>query len=296
MGILNTLFYRNSWTIGYRKIVDQDTPIPSLNNKADYNLIPLNDHMYYADPFIVEDGEYVYLFAESMNRYRGIGTISVSEFSNGKFRRFQEIIREPFHMSYPNVFKYNDHYYMIPETSASGQVRLYSANNFPYEWELCSVLLENGNRYTDNAIEIIDGKIYLYLFYETDGDKFTEVYILDLDNYSLISKPMNNLIVNERPAGNPIRINNETFRPVQDCNGCYGRAIKLYSHNNSNEQLVGTITEECYNINKKRITGTHTINRSQNFEVIDFKYNRFCLTRRWIWFVNKIKRLFNKTI
>ena len=78
---IEKMFNINAWTIGYRKIEDNQTELPSKKAKAKYSLIPLNDHMYYADPFVFEDNENIYLFAESMNRYRGIATISVSNAS-----------------------------------------------------------------------------------------------------------------------------------------------------------------------------------------------------------------------
>ena len=43
-----------------------------------------------------------------------------------------EIINEPFHMSFPNVFKFENEFYMMPENSESNQLRLYNAVDFPY--------------------------------------------------------------------------------------------------------------------------------------------------------------------
>ena len=289
--LIDKLFYLNAWTVGYRKIEDGITELPTTDNKAKYELIPLTDFKYYADPFIIEDNDDIYLFAESMNRFRGIASISVSKYVDGKFGSFQEIIKEPFHMSYPNVFKYNDEYYMIPETSDSGQVRLYKSSSFPYVWELSSVLLDNGNCYTDNSIEIVNNKVYLYTYFENDTIQLTEIYLLDMNSCSVF--PINDYkcVVNERPAGNPCTIRNKSYRPVQDCEDCYGRAIKLYELNkNGEESYHSVINEDCYDIDIKRITGTHTFNRSEHFEVVDFKYNRFCLFKRVIWLVHFFRR------
>lgn len=287
--IINKLFYLNAWTIGYRKIEDNQTELPSKRTKAKYSLIPLNDHMYYADPFVFEDNENIYLFAESMNRYRGIATISVSKYENGKFGRFKEIIKEPFHMSYPNVFRYKEEYYMIPETSSACQIRLYRAKQFPYSWELCKVLLDNGNAYTDNAIEIDGDMVRLYAFYEANGKKVAELYNISFDSCSLTKVNSQYHIQNERPAGNPFVVYDTTLRPVQDCDDYYGKRIKIYRHEDcTDEEYVTTIDEDCYDLPIRKITGTHTINRSKTIEVIDVKYNRFCLTRRWIWLISKI--------
>ena len=287
--VIDKFFYLNAWTVGYRKLENENEELPSRDKKAKYDLIPINDHIYYADPFVFEDGDDTYLFVESMNRYRGIATISVSKYQNGRFGKFIEIIKEPFHMSYPNVFKYGENYYMIPETSGSGQVRLYVATEFPYQWELCKVLLENGNAYTDNTIEFMDDNVFFYAFYESKGERFTELYQLDFDNYELIRKESEKTIINDRPAGNIICINEKKYRPLQDCDLYYGKAIKIYSHNqDQDEKLIEYINEDCYDVKAKILTGTHTLNRSKHFEVIDVKYDRFCLTRRWIWLVKKV--------
>lgn len=289
--ILSKLFYLNAWTVGYRKLENENEELPSRNKKAKYDLVPLNDYIYYADPFVFEDGNDTYLFVESMNRYRGIATISVSQYQNGRFGKFIEIIKEPFHMSYPNVFKYGENYYMIPETSGSGQVRLYVATKFPYHWELCKVLLENGNAYTDNTIEFIDDNVFIYAFYESKGERFIELYQLDLIKHELIRKNPGQIITNERPAGNIICISGKKYRPLQDCDLYYGKAIKIYSHNqDQDEKLIEYINEDCYDVKAKILTGTHTLNRSKHFEVIDVKYDRFCLTKRWIWLISKLKK------
>ncbi len=289
--ILSKLFYLNAWTVGYRKLENENEELPSRNKKVKYDLVPINDHMYYADPFVFEDGDDTYLFVESMNRYRGIASISVSQYQNGRFGKFKEIIKEPFHMSYPNVFKYGENYYMIPETSGSGQVRLYVATEFPYQWELCKVLLENGNAYTDNTIEFIGDNVFFYAFYESKGERFTELYQLNFDNYELIRKESEKTIINDRPAGNIICINGKKYRPLQDCDLYYGKAIKIYSHNqDQDEKLIEYINEDCYDVKAKILTGTHTLNRSKHFEVIDVKYDRFCLTKRWIWLISKLKK------
>lgn len=285
--ILSKLFYLNAWTVGYRKLENENEELPSREHKAKYDLIPINDHMYYADPFVFEDGDETFLFVESMNRYRGIATISVSQFQNGRFGKFKEIIKEPFHLSYPNVFRFKDEYYMIPETSGAFQIRLYRATQFPHSWELCKILLDNGNAYTDNAIEIHGDSVHLYAFYEVNGIRVTELYEMNLDSYSLTKVDSKYHLQNERPAGNPFVVNNKTFRPVQDCDEYYGKRIKIYSHEDrTDEEFVTSIDEDCFDLPIRVITGTHTLNRSKTIEVIDIKYDRFILSRRWIWLVN----------
>ena len=58
------------------------------------------------------------------------------------------------------------------------------------------------------------------------------------------------------------------------------------------ESIVGEITTDSFYLSPivKNITGTHTINSSNNYEVIDFRFNKFCISKPWIWLYKKLKR------
>ena len=59
-----------------------------------------------------------------MDRIRHKGLISVSKYENGEFGKFQDVLEEKFHLSYPMIFRKDDSIYMIPETADSGKVIL----------------------------------------------------------------------------------------------------------------------------------------------------------------------------
>ena len=84
---------------------------------------------------VVTDSLY-YLFFTAKNdltvEYRGIGLAESKNGVNWEYR--QIVIKEPFVLSYPYVFKWQDDYYMIPEAHTETSVRLYRATDFPYKW------------------------------------------------------------------------------------------------------------------------------------------------------------------
>ena len=45
-------------------------------------------------------------------------------------------------MSYPQVFKWGDEFYMVPETVAAYEVRLYKALEFPFKWVFVKTLMK----------------------------------------------------------------------------------------------------------------------------------------------------------
>ena len=51
------------------------------------------------------------------------------------------VLREPFHLSFPHVFSFDDEVFMVPETLGAGAVRLYRAIDFPDRWELAGELV-----------------------------------------------------------------------------------------------------------------------------------------------------------
>jgi hypothetical protein len=89
-----------------------------------------------AHPFMVVKDSLYYLFFTAKNdlskEYSGIG---LAENKNGFDWRYRQIVlKEPFVLSYPYVFRWQDNYYLIPEAHAESFVRLYRAIEFPYRW------------------------------------------------------------------------------------------------------------------------------------------------------------------
>lgn len=283
------LFISNAWTIGFRAIGADDEPVPGVDvSKASYQILPINDENYYADPFIFECEQGTFLFAEHMDRVRGIGSIAVSEFFDGKFSRFQDVLLESFHLSYPNVFAFGNEIFMIPESSAVKEVRLYRASRFPDKWELDSVLL-SGKSYVDTSVLVCGDTITLFT-YDFEAKESKQ---FDYDrNRGTVTENTAVRLVDERPAGNPITTGNgELIRPLQDCGGYYGKGILWTKIRQGCEEKIGELYPGTYELSARipRITGTHTFNRSARFEVIDIRYDRFCLTKQWIKIKGKIR-------
>ncbi len=293
--IIERNFYAPVWNIGFRVLDESNAEVlPCGENRVKYKTIKIGESMHFADPFLFENDGKIYLFAESLNRYRNRGTLAVSEYKDGEFGKFKEIIIEKFHQSYPNVFKHGDDIYIICESSAVSQIRLYKAVDFPYKWKFDKVLLQNGNKYVDTSIISQDEKgLALITTYGGEyGDEVTEFYRLDMESKTLTLMDKQD-VHGGRMAGNLFKFGNGYIRPVQASDGCYGTGVSLYKCNVenqriSNEECIGKMTldnlvfdEEFY-----ELSGTHTLNRGCGLEVVDIKYTRLCLSRRFIWLVN----------
>lgn len=95
-----------------------------------------------ADPFLFVADDRLYMFIETQIGDRP-GTISAYVTDDlDDWRSLGEILAEPFHLSYPQVFAIGDRHYLMPEARRSGQLRLYRFERFPGDVVLERVLLD----------------------------------------------------------------------------------------------------------------------------------------------------------
>src|SRR6266496_1967771 len=97
-----------------------------------------------ADPFMIRvDGVWHMFFeAVSWTGRSKKGEIALATSRDGfrwAYRRI--VLAEPFHLSYPYVFRHGSDFYMVPESHQAGAVRLYRAERFPDRWVLDATLL-----------------------------------------------------------------------------------------------------------------------------------------------------------
>nr|MCU0490990.1 hypothetical protein [Chloroflexaceae bacterium] len=99
--------------------------------------------VFVADPFLHFFNGQWHMFFEVMNWHSGRGEIGLATSNDGLAWRYQQIVlAEPFHLSYPYVFAWRGHVYMMPECYQAGGVRLYQAESFPTGWRHVATLLE----------------------------------------------------------------------------------------------------------------------------------------------------------
>ena len=183
---------------------------------------------FVADPFIINDNQTWYMFFEVMNAQTRKGSIGFATSIDGlKWTYKQIVLDEPFHLSYPYVFKWNGDYYMIPESSQSHQLRLYKAAQFPVKWSFVKTLL-NGN-FKDSSIFFYAGKWWLFSEQEFG---FLHLYFADTLEGPWIEHPQSPIIKGNsrisRPAGRILIMDNKVIRFAQDHHPIYGRQVRSF--------------------------------------------------------------------
>lgn len=228
----NKLFggYEERWTVA----VGEGAFLKNRINNIKVHPMPQNE--FWADPFIFEKGEKKYLFFERFPYDKKKGIISVAEIDGEQIKNDRDIIEQPYHLSYPNVFEEDGDIYMIPECSANNRIEIYRCINFPYQWELFSKGFEGASLVDTCYYRDDDGNRWLFTSRSWDGidthNEALEIYKIDsLKLNSIIPHKNNPIYVDSRKGRNGGRIfkdNGVTYRASQDNRyGKYGHGVSL---------------------------------------------------------------------
>lgn len=129
---------RRRWSVA---IYRQAAPGRPFGSPAELEAAPAG--AYQADPILYRDpgtGN-AYCFVEEVDGSTGRGHIAVLAESGGRWRRLGIALKEPFHLSFPYLFRFGGKVYMCPEAGGSGEIRVYRCTDFPLGWELEAVLM-----------------------------------------------------------------------------------------------------------------------------------------------------------
>lgn len=141
------------------------------------NKIQNPPHHYLADPFVVAEDGRNFCFVEDYDYRNRRGCISVYELKDKNAERLGVAVVEPFHMSFPYLFRFNKKLYMCPETCAKGEIRLYESVKFPLQWKLSHVIMDNIVA-SDSMIFEKDGSWWLFTNIDpVEADCCSELYI-----------------------------------------------------------------------------------------------------------------------
>ena len=252
----------------------------SAENRYDsakgYAIVRPPQDRFYADPFLfVRDGK-TFLFFEDFRYADERAMISCAELdSDGRLGEIFEVVRRPYHLSYPFVFEHEGEIYLIPESLENQTVELYRAHNFPHDWKLESVLLE-GIHAVDATIFQRDGKWWMFAGISngkySNNDELGIFYAADLKE-PWIAHPKNPVVSDvrrARPAGALFYDGDKLIRPSQDCGKAYGYALNfsevlVLNEHEYEERIIGRIEPGWVKGN----LGTHTYTHTDHFEVID---------------------------
>jgi hypothetical protein len=218
---------REQWTIGIYTGESPFTFDPAQNKSnpvltaQDVTDVPAK---FVADPFLVEETSTWYLFFEVYNLKTKQGDLAVATSTNTRSWKYEQIVLdEPFHLSYPYVFKWQDDYYLIPESFEANSIRLYKATDFPTKWTFVKTLVEGGD-FVDNSIAYFNNRWWLFAA-TTKNDTLHLFYADDLLG-PWQEHPQSPIVEGNthkaRPSGRVLVYQDRLFRYTMDVNPPYG--------------------------------------------------------------------------
>lgn len=267
---------RPQWFVALR----QRTEAHSFDDVAGYKIVNPPADRFYADPFLLEKDGKTYLYLEDFRYAEGRALISCAELKeNGELGEIVEVLRRPYHLSYPFVFEHGGEVYMIPETLDNQTIELYRAEQFPYKWTLESTLME-GIFAADTTIFERDGMFWMFTSISngmySNNDELAIYYARSLKGpwTAHAKNPVISDVRRARPAGPLFYDKGRLIRPSQDCGKAYGYALNFSEVVTLNEQeyeerAVGRVEPTWVKGN----LGTHAYSRSTRFEVIDGNFS-----------------------
>jgi hypothetical protein len=186
---------------------------------------------YVADPFLLRVGDIWYMFHEVMHADTNLGKIGLATSRDGFTWEYQGLVLdEPFHLSYPYVFCWEDNYYMLPESHQDQAVRLYRADTFPTNWSLVGRILQ-GHSYMDPTPVYHQGRWWLFVGTGFSNDTLRLYYADELTG-PWHEHPRSPLITGNphiaRPAGRILAWQGRLFRFAQDCTPNYGTSVSMF--------------------------------------------------------------------
>jgi len=186
---------------------------------------------FVADPFMIHAHQTWYMFFEVMHTDWQRGVIGLATSRDGWHWRYERVVlQEPFHLSYPYVFKWQDAYYMVPETLEAEGIRVYRAVDFPITWACVGNVL--AGQYADPSLWHADERWWMWVCSTPFQHDTLCLYYADTLLGPWTAHAQNPLIQGDahtaRPGGRVIAVGNRLIRYAQDDAPFYGKQVRAF--------------------------------------------------------------------
>jgi hypothetical protein len=224
---------KNQWTIGIYTGSSpfQLSPAPNVVNPVltAADVSDLNVDIV-AHPFMIVTDSLYYMFFTAKDEKTDKGGIGMAESKDGINWKYKQIvIKEPFVLAYPYVFKWQNDYYMIPEAHTETSVRLYKAIEFPAKWKYEGDLLTGEQFFVPTVIRY---KEMWWMFIVRPGNETLRLFYADDLKGPWTEHPQSPIVKNDlntaRPAGRPFIIDGILYRLGMDCDPTYGSLVHAF--------------------------------------------------------------------
>ena len=285
-------FLKREYAIAVGKNIDYN----NLDQQI-FTVIKNGINYWVADPFPIELDGTLYIFGEIFEYSKNKGSIGYTKLESGKFTPWKIVIREEYHLSFPNLIYINDQLYMCPEANESDSIYLYKCTKFPERWERDRVLVDMG-KYVDTIFYEQDGDVFGITYRLSDEGNKLKLFKLDDCETSFSDIKIGNADPDyTRPAGKIFYDNKDKcyLFPSQIGVPVYGSGIVINKFSidwpNMEIKPIKMIYPDDLKYTKKRkYSGVHTLNFTENYVVIDMKWYGFNIINIFFKLIRKIKK------
>ena len=217
------------WSLGYgsssifpEEMIIDKSAIYSIEKLKSQN----DSTVFLADPFFVKEKDTFYVFFEHQKNKNNADIGLLTSIDGKKYHYRGTVLSQKFHLSYPQVFKYRNNFYMVPESKRANAILLYKAHRFPFDWKVCDTLVPN--------VQLVDPSIYLSdtLNIMVASDYAKNMYVYEADSlfgkWKLHQKPVALIGTESRAGGRFFADQKGLLLPVQNFTKGYGYGVSLY--------------------------------------------------------------------
>ena len=296
--------FEEIYTIAYRRR-DGHTLLDS--DLLAFDRIPYDDTFWYADPILITYRGEEILLMESFDMRTQLGSIACARFGeDGRLSAPQVIIQEPYHMSFPMVFYWQDALYMIPETCGNRSLNLYRCRGEITEWSLVKSFPVKESLVDTVVIACHEDCVELICSALQDGDAFNNKWqkfriVREEEDYRLEADEIFNAgedyDYGHRMAGSLIVEGDRVILPTQESTEVdYGAYLYLNDFSGrdiTDLPVLKKVTVDNIvlpDVAQKEQIGVHSYALSSNYEVVDMRYFHFTPKNRMRKILCKLKK------
>lgn len=246
--------FRSGWSIGTLTGPNQfslTNAVGGRNPCITARNVPETHAWFVADPFVVEDSDTYHMFFE-VQEFGRPGAIAHAVSADGlNWKPTGVVLREAFHLSYPQVIHDEGRWWMVPESRRAGTVRLYACVQFPDCWTHARDLIHES--VSDPTLFKYEGRWWMFATRRDQNDaRSLLLYSAQALDGPWIEHPKSPIAKDEhsttRCGGRPFIHEGELYRLAQDGRRTYGERLlaqritkltdKIYSEEPAGEVLA----------------------------------------------------------
>ena len=264
------------WQVAYRTVQHAGIATTTVVDGPEFTTLADDGQRFYADPFVVEHKGEEFLFVEEYPYATGKGVISVAKIArDGQASVPRCVLEEPYHLSYPQVFRHDGETFMLPESGGARRLVLYRASSFPDHWVQDTILIADRD-INDATLLHRDGQFWLFGTERRGaGSPSDTMVVFSAPTLRGPWSPhkLNPVVIDSaaaRPGGAFIDCDGRTFLPVQNGQKTYGGGLGLMELLRVDDEAV--VFAEPVPVQPGKAwhrKGIHTLNRTGSIEVID---------------------------